>query len=130
MKTLVRILALIALIIAPISLYAQTPVVRQGTVNLNNSILPLPEEGFSTTGGATSKAWNEDKGLGQFDCRDTKYAGGCLGTTPGLAMQALANDVTCYQSMTGKRANVIFPPGTISIGTPANPTLNFPTGAH
>jgi hypothetical protein len=129
MKTLTKMFALIALIIAP-ALYAQTPVIRQGTVNLSNSILPLPEEGYSTSGGVTSKAWNEDKGLGQFDCRDTKYAGGCLGSTPGLAMQALANDVTCYQAMTGKHANVIFPPGTIPIGTPANPTLTFPTGAH
>ena len=129
MKTLAKMLALIALIIAP-ALYAQTPVIRQGTVNLSNSILPLPEEGYSTSGGVTSKAWNEDKSLGQFDCRDPKYSGGCLGTTPGLAMQALANDVTCYQAMTGLHANVIFPPGTIPIGTPANPTLTFPTGAH
>jgi hypothetical protein len=65
-----------------------------------------------------------------FDCTNTKYAGGCLGSTPGLAMQALANDITCYQSMTGLRPNVIFPPGTIAIGTAANPTLVFPTGAH
>lgn len=91
----------------------------------------LPEKGIKDTSGVGTVAWNEDKGLGLFDCRDTKYpGGGCLGTTPGLAMQALADDVTCYQSMTGLRANVIFPPGTIAIGTPTAPTLNFPTGAH
>lgn len=99
----------------------------------------MPEKGTNVAGGVGWVAWNEDNGLdgahggglGLFDCRDTKYAGGgCLGSTPGLAMQALANDITCYQAMTGLRANVIFPPGTIPIGTVANPTLVFPTGAH
>ena len=99
----------------------------------------MAEKGTNVSGSNAWVAWNEDNGLdgahggglGLFDCRDTKYpGGGCLGSTPGLAMQALANDITCYQAMTGLRANVIFPPGTISIGTAANPTLTFPTGAH
>jgi hypothetical protein len=90
----------------------------------------LPEKGITDTSGVGTVAWNEDKGLGLFDCRDTKYAGGCLGSTPGLALQDLSNDVTCYQAITGLRANVIFPPGTFPIGTAANPTLVFPTGAH
>jgi hypothetical protein len=98
--------------------------------NAGGLLATTPESGYSSTTGVTLKAWVEDKGLGLFDCRDTKYSGGCLGGTPGLAMQALANDVTCYQAMTGLRANVIFPPGTIAIGTSANPTLAFPTGAH
>lgn len=101
--------------------------------------LGMPEKGTNGTSGSAWVAWNEDNGLdgihggglGLFDCRDAKYpGGGCLGSTPGLAMQALANDITCYQAETSLRATVIFPPGTISIGTAANPTLVFPTGAH
>jgi hypothetical protein len=99
--------------------------------NAGGLLFTTPESGYSSTSGTTLKAWNEDKGLGHFDCRDTKYGpGGCLGTNPGLAMQALANDVTCYQAMTGLHANVTFPPGVIPIGTATNPTLKLPTGAY
>jgi hypothetical protein len=88
----------------------------------------MPEEGITVAGGVGTKAWNEDKGLGFFDCRDTKYAGGCLGSTPGLAMQALANDLVCYNTSTGLKGTVLFPPGTFSVGTDSQPTLKFPTG--
>jgi hypothetical protein len=44
-------------------------------------------------------------------------------------MQALANDIICYNSM-GLAANVAFPPGVISIGTATNPTLKLPAGNY
>lgn len=90
----------------------------------------LPEKGITATSGVGKVAWNEDLGLGLFDPRDTKYAGGIFGSTPGAAIQAMCSDVTCYQSLTGLRAKVIFPPGTFAIGTTASPTLTCPTGAH
>lgn len=90
--------------------------------------LGMPEKKTVLVGGVATVASNEDTGLGLFDCRDPKYDGGCLGPTPGLAMQDLANDLICYNTATGLHANVIFPPGTIAIGTAANPTLKLPTG--
>jgi len=69
-----------------------------------------------------------DKGMGKFDCRNPTYDGGCLGPTPALAMQDLANALICYNATTGLHANVTFPPGVIPVGTPANPTLKLPTG--
>jgi hypothetical protein len=69
-----------------------------------------------------------DNGLGKFDCRNPTYDGGCLGPTPALAMQDLSNDLVCYNALTGKFANVTFPPGVWQIGTATNPTLKLPSG--
>jgi hypothetical protein len=91
----------------------------------------MPEKGISVSGTQGFVLWDEDTTMGRFDCRDTKYpGGGCLGSTPGLAMQALADDVTCYQAITGKHAYAFLPPGVIPIGTAAKPTLAWPTGSY
>jgi hypothetical protein len=99
----------------------------------------MPEKGTNVAGGVGWVAWNEDNGLdgahggglGLFDCRDTKYGpGGCLGTHPQQAMQDLANDLVCYNHLTGLSANVTFPPGVIPLGTASAPTLKLPTGNY
>jgi hypothetical protein len=93
--------------------------------------LGTPELGTLLIAGSPNTAriaWATDNGMAKFDCRGPGYDGGCLGPTPGLAMQDLANDLICYNAMTGLSANVTFPPGNISIGTPTQPTLKLPTG--
>jgi hypothetical protein len=89
----------------------------------------MPEKGITVNGSNGSMAWDEDIANGRFDCRNTAYAGGCLGATPGAAMQAFSDALVCYQAITGKHARTSFPPGTISVGTTAQPTLKLPTGA-
>jgi hypothetical protein len=93
-------------------------------------IVHVPEKGTATASGTTTVAWDEDVLNGRFDCRNPAYAGGCLGGTPGLAMQAFANRLICYQAESGKHAYTELPPGVIAVGTPANPTLYLPSGAN
>jgi hypothetical protein len=93
--------------------------------------LGTPELGTLLISGSPSIAriaWATDNGMATFDCRGPGYDGGCLGPTPALAMQDLANDLICYNAMTGLSANVTFPPGSWPIGTPTQPTLKLPTG--
>jgi hypothetical protein len=90
----------------------------------------MPEKGTTVASGTGSVAWDEDVANGRFDCRNTAYAGGCLGPTPGLAMQAFSNALVCYQAITSKHASTVFPPGTIPVGTAASLTLNLPTGVY
>jgi hypothetical protein len=92
--------------------------------------LGMPEKPTYVNGSSAYVQADEDNGLGKFDCRDPKYDGGCLGPTPALAFQDLANDMVCYQATTGLHANTTFPPGVFPIGTAANPTLQFPAGAY
>jgi hypothetical protein len=99
----------------------------------DGTAVAVPELGTTAVAGTpnTAKiAWQEDNGFGLFDARDPQYDGGIFGPTPALALQDMCNDVTCYQSTTGLHAKVVLPPGTFPIGTPANPTLTCPTGAH
>jgi hypothetical protein len=96
----------------------------------NGNALGVPEKGTTVASGVASVAWDEDISNGRFDCRNTAYAGGCLGSTPGLAMQAFANRLICYEAETGKHASTIFPPGAIPVGTAAYPTLSLPAGAN
>jgi hypothetical protein len=95
----------------------------------DGSAVSIAEEGLAVSGTTGTIAYKTDNGLGTFDCRGPGYDGGCLGPTPGLAMQDMANDIICYNS-TGLAANVAFPPGVISIGTAANPTLKLPAGNY
>jgi hypothetical protein len=111
---------------------SSTFTVNQGVAanGTTGALATVPEKGYATVSGLTSVAWDEDFNVGHFDCRDPKYGpGGCFGTRPQQAMQDLANDMVCYQANTGLHANTTFPPGIIPIGTTANPTLQFPTGA-
>lgn len=106
---------------------ANTIVANDGNGHMN----ALPEMPTKTdANGVTTKVSDEDTANGRFDCRNPAYAGGCLGTTPGLAMQAMSDAVVCYQAISGKRANVNFPPGVWNVGTPTFPTLSLPTGAY
>lgn len=91
----------------------------------------MPEKGTTLVTGTPNTAtvaWSEDYRNGIFDCRNPKYAGGCLGGTQGLAMQAFRDQLICYQAMTGLHATAILPPGTIFVGTPTYPTLDLPDG--
>jgi hypothetical protein len=97
----------------------------------DGSAVAVPELGTTPVAGSPNTAtiaYATDNGLGVFDCRSPQYDGGCLGPTPGLALQDLANDLICYNTSTGLKATVYFPPGTFSVGTDSQPTLKFPTG--
>lgn len=88
----------------------------------------IAEKGITVNGSAGAVAWDEDVVNGRFDCRNPAYAGGCLGSTPGLAMQAFRDRLICYQSITGQHAITYFPAATIAVGTPSFPTLTLPAG--
>ncbi len=92
----------------------------------------LPEVQVSTdTSGVSTIACQEDKGRGIFDARCAKYGnGGILGANSGQALEDLRNAVICYQAETGKHASVSLPPGQFHVGTPTNPTLNWPAGSY
>jgi hypothetical protein len=99
----------------------------------DGTAVAVPELGTTPVAGSPNIAkilYAVDHTMGKFDCRGPGYDGGCLGPTPGLAMQDLANDIICYNHATGLAANVTFPPGVWQIGTPTNPTLKFPTGNY
>jgi hypothetical protein len=96
----------------------------------NGHIANLAEKQTQTVNGVTTIACDEDQGMGRFDARCAKYAGGIFGATPGLALQALANTLICYESQVGKAPTVTFPSGVFSVGTPTQPALVFPTGGN
>lgn len=90
--------------------------------------IAMPEKGTTPANGVASVAWDEDVVNGRFDCRNPAYAGGCLGSTPGAAMQMFRDQLICYQATTGKHARTALPPGGIPVGTDAFPTLTLPVG--
>lgn len=105
--------------------HSQTVISGDGTGNG----IATPEKPITVTGSNAFVASDEDIANGRFDCRNPAYAGGCLGSTPGAAMQAFRDRLICYQAITGKHARTILPPGNaIPVGTDAFPTLTLPVG--
>lgn len=92
----------------------------------------MPEKGTNPVADQAFVAWDEDQELGRKDCRNAKYGpGGCLGANAAQAMQDLSDDMTCWQiANPGKHASTLLPAGIIRVGTPAHPTLIFPSGAY
>jgi hypothetical protein len=100
------------------------------TADATGHFASFPEKQVSVSGGVASVVCDEDMGAGRFDPRCTKYAGGVFGSTPNLALQALANTLICYESQVGKQPTVYFPSGRFPVGTPTQPALVFPAGGN
>jgi hypothetical protein len=84
-----------------------------GAAGANNTLAPVPEVGYQTSGGATTFTCQEDHNKGIWDVRCRGWA-----TNPSTALINTIHDAMCYGFTTAGAGNpvVILPAGSYSIG--------------
>jgi hypothetical protein len=113
---LLSAVAFVSLFIATAYSYAQSPMVLPGNISLRNTLLPLPEDNYSISNGATSFACQEDHNKGIWDVRCVR-SGTSWASNPSQALINTIQAAMCYAfTQNGPNPVIQLPAGAYHIG--------------